>query len=387
MAIVRTSHKKEESMKVLRIGGKSAFAIALLAGTIFAGTALAEDLPVDVPGCTLAKLPSPEAASMEAEGAKAMVDTTAFKKSGTIKLGVSAGYLTNSWVVFALQLIKYEASKDPRYDKDIRVTDAGFNANKQISDIHDLVNSGVDAIIYWPVDDKAIEPALEDAVAKHIPTVNVGGGYNNAPGVTSNAYIDQYILGRMVAQHLVADLKGKGSILSLIPIAGTTAAVDQDRALKDVLGACPDVKLLDTENGDWNRAKSQTIAQNWSQRFPQANGLFSPSGQMTIGAIQAFEQAGILDQIVLGPSDEYNGWLKWAAAHPAKNNGVVTFPPGAGAVGVDLMTKIVQGIPVPKGVQVPSVYIAPSDVKNYAQMDRPDDWWATKLPPQWQPKH
>ena len=93
---------------------------------------------------------------------------------------------------------------------EIRVTDAGFNANKQISDIHDLINSGVDAIIYWPVDDKAIEPALEDAVHKHIPTVNVGGGYSNAQGVTTNAYIDQYILGRMDAEHLMAGSQGQG---------------------------------------------------------------------------------------------------------------------------------------------------------------------------------
>jgi ABC-type sugar transport system substrate-binding protein len=375
-------------MDFFGIGRRPLLAAALFAGTLAAVPAFAaEDAPINVPGCDLAKLPAPAAASKEAEGAKAMVDTAAFKKSGTIKLGVSAGYLANSWVVFALQLVKYEASKDPRYAKDIRVTDAGFNANKQISDIHDLINAGVNAIIYWPVDDKAIEPALEDAVAKGIPTVNIGGGYNNAKGVTSNAYIDQYILGRMVAQHLMADLKGKGTVLSLIPIAGTTAAVDQDRALKDVLGVCPSVKLLDTENGDWNRAKSQTIGQNWTQRFPQATGLFSPSGQMTAGAVQAFDQAGVLDRIQLGPSDEYNGWLKWAASHPDKNSGVVTFPPEAGAVGVELMTKIVQGQKVPKGVQVPSAYIPPADVKKYAEMNRPDDWWATQLPAQWQPKH
>jgi ABC-type sugar transport system substrate-binding protein len=346
-----------------------------------------EMAPTNVPNCALSKLPSPEEASQEAAGAKGSVDTSAFKKTGTVKLGVSAGYLSNSWVVFALQLIKYQASKDSSFATEIRVTDAGFNANKQISDIHDLINSGVDAIIYWPVDDKAIEPALEDAVHRHIPTVNVGGGYNNAPGVTTNAYIDQYILGRMVAQHLMAELKGKGSILSLVPIAGTTAAVDQDKALKDVLGVCQDVHLLDTENGDWNRAKSQTIGQNWAQRFPQADGLFSPAGQMSIGAAQAFDQAGVLDHITFSPGDEYNGWLKWQVQHPKKNSGVVTFPPEAGAVGVDLMVKIVRGEPVSKGVRVPSVYIPPDEAKNYAEMDKPDDWWATKLPAKWQPSH
>jgi len=363
--------------------------LALILGGFVTRSALAADdvMPVATPNCTLSSLPSPEAASKEAEGAKASVDTSAFKKNGTVKLGVSAGYLANSWVVFALQLIKYQASKDSRFASDIRVTDAGFNANKQISDIHDLINSGVDAIIYWPVDDKAIEPALEEAVHKHIPTVNVGGGYNNAVGVTTNAYIDQYILGRMTAERLVAALKGKGNILSLLPIAGTTAAVDQDKALKDVLGVCPDVHLLDTENGDWNRAKSQTIAQNWAQRFSQADGLFSPSGQMSTGAVQAFDQAGILDHIVLSPGDEYNGWLKWEVQHPKKNSGVVTFPPEAGAVGVDLMGKIIRGEPVLKGVRVPSVYIPADKVKDYAEMDKPDDWLATQLPAKWQPSH
>jgi ABC-type sugar transport system substrate-binding protein len=337
-------------------------------------------------GCNLSKLPNATKASPEARGAKKLVNTSRFKKHGTIKLGVSAGYLSNSWVVFALQLVKYEASKFPQFSKNIKVTDAGFNANKQVSDIHDLINSGVDAIIYWPVDDKAIEPALEAAVKKHIPTVNVGGGYLNAPGVVANAYIDQYILGRMVAEHLMRSLHGKGDILSLIPIAGTTAAVDQDRALKDVLKVCPGVHLLDTENGDWNRAKSQTIAQNWTQRFPQANGLFSPAGQMSIGAAEAYAQAGMLDKVTFSPGDEYNGWLKWEVTHPSKNSGVVTFPPEAGATGVDVMVKILQGKPVHRGVRVPSRWIPPSQVHKYAQMNRPDDWWSTKLPAKWLPK-
>ena len=362
-------------------------ALSIVGGCV-GGPALAADemaAPTNVPNCALSKLPSSEVASQEAAGAQASVDTSAFKKSGTVKLGVSAGYLTNAWVVFALQLIKYQASKDSLFDTEIRVTHAGFNANKQISDIHDLINSGVDAIIYWPVDDKAIEPALEDAVHKHIPTVNVGGNFSNAPGVTASAYVDQYILGRMVAQHLMAELKGKGGVLSLIPIAGTTAAVDQDKALKDVLSVCQDVHLLNTDNGDWNRAKSQTIAQNWAQRFPQADGLYSPSGNMSIGAAQAFDQAGMLDRIIFSPGDEYNGWLKWQMQHPQKNSGAVTIPPAVGALGVDLMAKIVRGEPVPKGAREPSVYIPPDEVKKYAEMDKPDDWWATNLPAKWLP--
>jgi len=73
--------------------------------------------------------------------------------------------------------------------------------------------------------------------------------------------------------------------------------------------------------------------------------------------------------------------------HPQKNSGVVTFPPEAGAVGVELMGKIVGGESVPKGVRVPSMYIPPEQVKNHAEMDKPDDRWATQLPAKWQPSH
>ena len=62
------------------------------------------------------------------------VDTAKFKKSGPYTIGVAAGYMSNSWVVFCLQHIRWEASlhKDVR---DVIVTDAAFNPGKQVADI------------------------------------------------------------------------------------------------------------------------------------------------------------------------------------------------------------------------------------------------------------
>src|SRR5262245_9140037 len=65
------------------------------------------------------------------------VDTTKFKKTPPYRIGVSAGYLSNSWVVFCLQHIHYEASRHPEI-ADVIVTDAAFNPTKQVADIEDL---------------------------------------------------------------------------------------------------------------------------------------------------------------------------------------------------------------------------------------------------------
>jgi len=341
-----------------------------------AGAAGGSGQPIVIPDTYV----SPEGAT-----ASTPVDTTAFKKEGPWKLCVSAGYLTNSWVVFALQNVKYQASLESHYAPEIVVTDANFDANKQISDVTDLINQGCTAIVYWPIDDQAIEPGLEQAVAAGIPTVNIGGGYADLPGIVSNAYIDQYELGVAGAIALAESMGGAGKIVSMLPIAGTTAAVDQDKALHDVLANYPGIELLDTQNGDWNRAKAKTITETWLQKYAQIDGVFSPAGQMSAGMVEAFDEAGRLAEVKFSPADEYNGWLKWIAAHPETDSGLVTFPPAAGGIGVQQMTRILSGEPVTKGIHVPSLWYAPGDAADLADAAAPDDWWANSLPPEFLP--
>jgi ABC-type sugar transport system substrate-binding protein len=320
---------------------------------------------------------------LQEQRAAEFVDASAYKKSGPYKIGVSAGYLGNSWVVFALQHIKYEASLH-REITDVLTTDAAFNPAKQVADIEDLVSKGVDLILYWPVDDKAIEGALKKATDKGIPTINTGGGYVHSPSVTASAFIDQWNLGEMVARRLFQDLGGKGKVFAMLPIAGTTAAVDQLAALKAVMKEYPGIELLSAEYGDWNRAKAKQITENLLQKYSHIDGVFSPAGQMSIGVAEAFDEAGRLGEVTMSPGDEYNGWLKWVRNH--KQGGAVTFPTRVGQEALRLGLRMLRGESVRRGLRIPSEYISPGAAGAYAEMDRPDDWWASTLPDAWKPK-
>lgn len=324
-----------------------------------------------------------DARVMQEQRAAEIVDTTRFKKDGPYKIGVAAGYLGNSWVVFALQHIKYEASLHKEITE-VLVTDAAFNPAKQVADIEDLISKGVDLLLYWPVDDKAIEGALKKAVDKGIPTINTGGGFVDSPSVVASAFIDQWNLGEMVARHLFQDMGGKGKIFAMLPIPGTTAAVDQLAALKAVMKEYPGIELLSAEYGDWNRAKAKQITENLLQKYPTIDGVFSPAGQMSIGVAEAFDEAGRLGEVVMSPGDEYNGWLKWVKAH--KQGGAVTFPTRVGQEALRLGLRMLRGEPVRRGLRVPSEYISPGATGSYAEMDRPDDWWSSTLPEEWKPK-
>jgi ABC-type sugar transport system substrate-binding protein len=324
-----------------------------------------------------------DARVLQEQRAAQLIDTSGFKKAGPYKVGVAAGYLSNSWVVFALQHIKYEASLHKEISE-LLVTDAAFNPAKQVADIEDLISKGVDLILYWPVDDKAIESALKKAVDKGIPTINTGGGYVHSPSVTACAFIDQWNLGEMVARRLLQDMDGKGKIFAMLPIAGTTAAVDQLAALQAVLKEYPGVELLSAEYGDWNRAKAKQITENLLQKYPRIDGVFSPAGQMSIGVAEAFDEAGRLGEVTMSPGDEYNGWLKWVRGH--EQGGAVTFPTRVGQEALRLGLRILRGESVRRGLRIPSEYISPGATGAYAEMDRPDDWWASTLPEDWKPK-
>src|SRR2546430_10392769 len=170
-------------------------------------TAICAALMVIVAALPLTSL----AEGVETARVQETVTTARFKKAAPYRVGVAAGYLSNSWVVFCLQHIRYEASRHKEISE-ILVTDAGFNPGKQVADIEDLISKNVNLILYWPVDEKAIQPALEKAVAKGIPTVNTGGGFTHRPRTLADGLLDQVGLGGMVAPQLFKDMRGQGPV-------------------------------------------------------------------------------------------------------------------------------------------------------------------------------
>lgn len=315
----------------------------------------------------------------DAKPAEAVVDTSKFKKDAPWTLGVAAGYLSNSWITFTDQYVKYAVSKEPRYDS-ISESNAGFDVSKQIANIEDLVTKKVSGIVYWPIDNGALLPALQEAEAAGIPTVNVGNGFSAENGITSNAQVSFYLDGRIAASRLAQALGGKGKIVAVMPIAGTDSANLQTQALQCVLNLYPDIQLLDTQNGDWDTAKSKTIAEAWLQRFSQIDGVYSASGQMSVGVAEAFDEAGRLSEVKFSPADEYNGWLKFIAAHPGQSAGLATSPPSVGQTAVEIMTSILSGEQVTKGVWVGGKYVPTDQAASMVVSDRPDDWWPNDLP-------
>lgn len=320
-----------------------------------------------------------------AEAAKEEVDTSAYKKPEPWTLAMAGATTTgSSYIVYMIQEVKAGVADDKRFG-DFVITDANFNATKQVSDIESLIQQKVDAILLTPTDNKALQPALKKAMDAGIPVIPVTSGFDDSPNVVAGATVDLYSYYVTSVSRLFDAMGGKGEVAQILTLPGSNEDAVQKEAVNCVLKQYPDIKLVDSQFGKYATAQSKTIADAWVQRFPNLKGVISVYGEPSLGVASAYKQAGRLDQIKISPGNQSNGWLKFVAANPSQNLGGVGYPVTLGRDAVKVAGDILSGESVPRATFIGGEFFPPDKMKSLANPDEPDSWWPNDLPEDLQP--
>ena len=92
-----------------------------------------------------------------------------------------------------------------------------------------------------------------------------------------------------------------GEILEIMGFHGSTAAIWRHEGFIEELKKYPQLKLVATLPGDWDRKKSMDVTADIIQAHPNLKGISASNDNMAMGAIQALKNAGKLEQVsVLG---------------------------------------------------------------------------------------
>src|SRR5690606_35446673 len=71
-------------------------------------------------------------------------------------------------------------------------------------------------------------------------------------------------------------------------------------ATKTVLANYPGMTILAEQTAEWDRANAMSLMENWIQSHGnKINAVFAQNDEMGMGALQALEQAGLKDQVVV----------------------------------------------------------------------------------------
>jgi ribose transport system substrate-binding protein len=168
---------------------------------------------------------------------------------------------------------------------------------EQLSQIEDVVVKKPDAIVFIPVDYKAMVPGVETINDAKIPVVNVT---DRSAGGKFVAFVgaDDYSLGLETARYLLKTLGGKGNIAIIEGVKGSLTNVDRVRGFNDALKENPGAKLLASQPANYQRLQALQVMENLMQSNSQIDGVLAANDAMAIGAIEALDGANRKAQVI-----------------------------------------------------------------------------------------
>jgi ribose transport system substrate-binding protein len=229
------------------------------------------------------------------------------------------------------------------------VVDAQDDPARQISGVEDLIQKKVGVILLNPTDSSALAGAVQSANNAHIPVITLDRAVDGA-NVASHIASDNLAGGAMAAKFLSEQLQGKGNVLELQGVPGTSAARDRgkgfdDEAQKDGL------KIIAQQPANFDRAQGLSVTENLLQAHPDANAIFAQNDEMALGALRALD-SGKHGNIIVVAFDGTPDGIK--AVKDGKMAATVAQQPGEiGRLGVETARKLLSNQSVDKSVAVP----------------------------------
>jgi ribose transport system substrate-binding protein len=168
---------------------------------------------------------------------------------------------------------------------------------EQLSQIEDVVVKKPNAIVFTPVDYKAMVPGIEKVNEAGIPVVNIT---DRSAGGKFLAFVgaDDYSLGLDTARYLLKTLGGKGNIVIIEGVKGSLTNVDRVRGFNDALKENPGAKLLASQPGNYQRLQALQVMENLMQSNSQIDGVLAANDAMAVGAIEALDGANRKAQVI-----------------------------------------------------------------------------------------
>ncbi|WP_338443339.1 ribose ABC transporter substrate-binding protein RbsB [Bacillus spizizenii] len=213
------------------------------------------------------------------------------KKEFTIGLSVST--LNNPFFVSLKKGIEKEAKKR---GMKVIIVDAQNDSSKQTSDVEDLIQQGVDALLINPTDSSAISTAVESANTVGVPVVTIDRSAEQ--GKVETLVASDNVKGGEMAAEFIADKLGKGAkVAELEGVPGASATRERGSGFHNI--ADQELDVVTKQSADFDRTKGLTVMENLLQGHPDIQAVFAHNDEMALGALEAINSS-VKDILVIG---------------------------------------------------------------------------------------
>jgi ribose transport system substrate-binding protein len=197
--------------------------------------------------------------------------------------------------------------------------DAGgyANVNKQIGQIEDVMQRGIDGIILGATSAEGTVPVVDKVIDKGIPLV-----IDNLDSRTKKPVLrimkNGILVGQLRAVYIVEQLKGKGTVLVLPGPSAVSLCQEEHQGFVEYAKHFPGIKVITEWTPSSPDAGMKTV-EGILQAHPDLKAIACFSPPLTVGSVKAVQASGakkgeiiVVGQMLDAGMEQYmeKGWLE-----------------------------------------------------------------------------
>lgn len=174
--------------------------------------------------------------------------------------------------------------------------DGENNQNIQIDALRSFIEQDVDAILLAPVVETGWNDVLQEVKDAGIPLIIVDRNITADASLYLTRVASDFVHeGRLAAAWLVQQTSGKCNIIELEGTTGSSAARDRQIGFNEVISLFPDMKILLSQSGDFQREGGYEVMETilLTENTDLICAVWAHNDDMAIGAAEAMKAYGV----------------------------------------------------------------------------------------------
>ena len=158
--------------------------------------------------------------------------------------------------------------------------------------VNQFVDEGVDLLVISPNQLSAISKAVERAYEKGIPVI-LYDRFSNTDKYTAFIGCDNYHIGKSMGTFIAQKLQGKGRIVEICGLDGSSPAMERHLGFMDAIKPYPGIQVVASEGGNWKEEGGVQAMKRILKKTQDFDYVFAHNDRLAWGAYEAAKQMGL----------------------------------------------------------------------------------------------
>ena len=173
----------------------------------------------------------------------------------------------------------------------LKFASANDNDKLQKQQIDQFIKDKVNLLIVSPNQIHTISSVIDKAYDAGIPVI-LFDRKTDSEKYTAFIGADNYEAGHEMGQFIARQLNGKGNVVEIGGLKGSSPAIERDRGFRDALKTYPDIQVVNHRYADWLQNSGEAVMDSMLKQDMKIDYVFAQNDRMAIGALQAAERNG-----------------------------------------------------------------------------------------------